>query len=131
MNELKNILLRYSFELAECSESEHFGDFTKLYKLNDLEIRLVQSKSILSMDIRKDRDEWFDMGVVKNMILKDENLNRTTTPEELELFLNSRMEIVIRLFDTINYPISRLKIKELETTRAKQMFGLNYPKNKE
>ncbi len=119
MTNIESILNLHGFTLINCDSSNNFGDYFKIYKWKDIEIRIVNSKSQLSFDIRKKNFEWFDLGIIKNMIYNDKNLNNKF---ELTDFYNLNIDKIKILFDNLNYKKTENKLIQLEKLRSKQIF---------
>lgn len=122
LDKIINALVLKGFNLIQDNQSENFGDLLKVYRLDDIEIRLVISKSDISMDIRKSNLEWFDLGLIKNFLLKEKNLNIKMQLSDYEELFNDSLKDILSMFKDLNYNETSMSLKNMEIIRMNQMF---------
>ena len=128
----KKKILRFlksnGFELIEKDTSAFFGDYYDTFSNGIYQLRFSSSKSFETVDIRSNQpnESWYDLALVKALLYDKKNLNNVTTVEEHKDFLQKELTNITDLFGDRNYPATKMRLEELGTERAEQMFpGMN------
>ena len=103
MLEIENLLKINGFILDKEVISNTFGDYFKIFVFKDMEIRLINSKNQLSFDIRKKNFEWFDLAILKSMIINDVDLTQKFDSNDFQDLIYLNIETVKKLFNDLNY----------------------------
>ena len=121
---LYDFLKLNGFNLLEQSTSEYFGDYSDLFECEDFGLRFSSSKSDETVDIYSlsDKEEVFDLALLKALIFKEKILNVPTTIDEYYKFLKNELHQIKVLFLKINYLKTKKGLDDLGNERAKQMF---------
>ena len=69
-----------------------------------------------------EKDNWFDMALVKALLYNEDLLNRKTSFSEHLEFIRNDFNNIILLFNKDNYSFTKEKLKILENRRIRQMF---------
>jgi len=124
MDEIINELILRGFSDVKKIQSENFGDLLEVYKLNDVELRLVISKLDLAIDIRKNNNEWFDLGLVKSFLLNETKLNKKVPLLDYQILIKNSLNKILFMFNDDEYKETSIALKKMELIRVNQMFGL-------
>jgi hypothetical protein len=123
MTSIENLLKTNGFILDNIDSAIFFGDYLKIFSFNDIDIRIVNSKNQFSFDIRKKNSEWFDIGLLKCLINKEENLTCNFELNDFQDVLKLNIDTIKILFDEQNYINTESQLKKLEQRRVKQLFN--------
>jgi hypothetical protein len=123
MTSIENLLKTNGFILDNIDSAIFFGDYLKIFSFNDIDIRIVNSKNQFSFDIRKKNSEWFDIGLLKCLINKEENLTCNFELVDFQDVLKLNIDTIKILFDEQNYINTESQLKKLEQRRVKQLFN--------
>ena len=121
-NLFSEFFLSIDFKLKGSENSEYFGDFYDSYTNGYLIFRLVSDRSIISIDISIDMQNWYDLALVKSLMYNETNINYITNIEESIKFLQNEFANITELFNDVNFFITKTKLEKLANERAKQMF---------
>ncbi|MCZ4245438.1 hypothetical protein [Pedobacter punctiformis] len=121
---LKDLLIANHFELIEDINSGSFGDFYCTYSNGDVLIRMVRDRSSTSLDIGtiKDNKLWFDLGLIKALIYKENDLKKVFAIEDSINFLEQHLQLIKMLFNHEKYSSTKAALEDLENKRVAQMF---------
>jgi hypothetical protein len=122
--ELYDFLKSNGFAQLEQITSDYFGDYLDLFECENFGLRFRSSKSNETVDIYSlsDKEEMFDLALVKALILKETVLNVPTTIDKYHKFLKNELHQIKLLFLNSNYIKIKRKLDDLGNERAKQMF---------
>ena len=123
MTSIENLLKTNGFILDNIDSAIFFGDYLKIFSFKDIDIRIVNSKNQFSFDIRKKNSEWFDIGLLKCLINKEENLTCNFELNDFQDVLKLNIDTIKILFDEQNYINTESQLKKLEQRRVKQLFN--------
>jgi len=123
-DELYDILRSSGFKLIEQDTSKYFGDYYDTFANDAFELRFSSSKSFEEVDIRsrEEKENWYDLALVKALLYNEEKLSIATAIEEHNKFLKKELHRIGILFSKKNYSATKKKLDELGNERAKQMF---------
>ncbi|OOG74851.1 hypothetical protein [Algoriphagus sp. A40] len=123
-NNLNTFLKSKGYNLEQSEVSKYFGDFFQLFSSPTIKIRLSSSKSSEMLDVSSvgEPNNWFDVALVKALIERESELNKTAEIFSLITFLVQKLETVEALFDSNSYNSTKKKLEELEHKRVFQMF---------
>jgi hypothetical protein len=117
------VLKLNGFQVIHIRESENFGHYLMIYSNQYITLRIISDRSMISVDVRRyGGAEWFDINLVKVLLLNDAVSISPLDSTELKTFLSNHLKNIISLFDTINYSSTEEKLRHLEKIRAKKMF---------
>ena len=116
------------FYLKDNSKHIDFDNYYDIFTKNVIEVRFIKDKSHLSIDIRSalKNSQWYDLTLVKNLLLHDIQLNRGMTIQEYQNFLITYMDDISCIFNEKNYHSTTVQLDELSKERVKQMFPFWY-----
>lgn len=124
----KEVIYEYmesqNFQLLNKGKSDNFGDYFDIFSNENVFIRFSSSKSSETVDICSvsDKNNWFDIALIKALLNNETILNRKTSYKEYLNFLKNDLFNIIKLFDKNNYPATKEELKILEHKRVEQMF---------
>ena len=123
-NKLYDFLKLNGFNLLDQTTSEHFGDYSELFECEYFGLIFSSSKSDETIDIYSlsDKEEVFDLALLKALIFKEDILNIPTTIDEYYKFLKNELCQIKLLFLNSNYLKTKKELEDLGDKRAKQMF---------
>lgn len=127
-----NIFKSKGFKLVNNSDSIYFGDHYYIYYNNIINIRLVSDKSKISVGVKSkfERDNWFDLILIKSLIDSENNLLGIMTIKEYNSFLENYLDVICELFNKQNYSSTKQKLEFLESERVRIMFpNINKKRN--
>ena len=98
--ELYDFLKSNGLNLLEQNTSDYFGDYSDLFECEEFGLRFSRSKSNETADIYSlsDKDEVFDLALVKALIFKEKNLNVPTEIGEHYKFIKNELHQIKQLF---------------------------------
>ena len=116
------------FQIIKKEVSDSFGDYYDTFSNGNILIRFSSSKLSKTVDVCciSDKDNWFDIALLKALRYKEYILNRETSFTEYLEFIKNELYNVIEMFSKNNYSTTKEKLKKLENKRIEQMFpGIN------
>lgn len=126
-NKTIDYLTKRGGRISEQHNSKNFGD--SLLKISDGNVifTFLKDKSYDSVDIQSKIDnEKFDIMLVKALLLGEKDLTKTFDDNTFFKFFESNYNALQDLFNQKNYSYTKVKLKELELKRAKQLFPKHY-----
>lgn len=119
-----NFLISEGFVHKEKKESNSFGDYYDLFAKGTLKIRFSGSKSTEAVDIGCpiDNDNWYDLALVKALLLNERKLNIETSIDKYTNFIQKHLSSIVHIFEDGAYIRTKKMLDELEDLRIKQMF---------
>ena len=121
---LFSFLKAKGFKINKATSSDYFGDYFEILTSKLFQIRLIQDRSLQSMDISSalDKSNWYELSLVKALINNEEKLDTVTTISEIQNFLIDNFSHIQDLFNRVNYPKTKSKLDDLRNIRMRQMF---------
>ncbi len=122
--EIFGFLKHDGFKLIDEKSSEYFKDYYIVFSDAIIQVRFTSSKSIETIDVCSsfDNENWYDLALIKAMLLKEKILNKSITIEEYRGFLFHELVRIKELFSDTKYAETREEIRKLEEVRMQQMF---------
>lgn len=126
LDAIYEFLKSYKFKIIKAEKSDSFGDFYDIFSNGLVNIRFISSRSQTTIAISNiiDKDNWYDLAIIKALLYHEENLNNVFPIDESVSFLEQELLVIIEIFNKINYSSTKSKLRELEDKRVKQMFPL-------
>lgn len=123
-NKLIDFFVKKGFTVVKEEQSQSFGDYYFIISSPYFRVMVSSDKSYESIDISSllDGNNWYDMGLVKALILNEEVFNKALPIESALGFFEEYFGEIKMLFDSKNYDATKSKLEELRLKRAKQMF---------
>lgn len=123
-NKLIEFFVQKEFTLEKEELSQSFGDYYLIMVSPYFRVMISRDKSFESIDISNlfDENNWYDLGLVKALILNEEKLNEPLPIEASLAFFEEYFDKIKMLFDNKNYKATKDKLEELRRKRVKQMF---------
>ncbi len=124
-----NFLELNGFKLVEQNISEYFGDYSDIFSSAEFNLIFNSSRSIETIDIQSTLDngnkKTYDLALVKALLNNEQYLYDPTSIDEYYFFLQNDFDKIRNLFTRSNYPVTKIKLEELEKKRAKHLFPGN------
>ncbi len=117
-------LMENGFVLIDQDLSTNFGNYYKVFDNGILLLRFSVDRSKGSIDIcsKYDKENWFDLALIKALLYKEQKLNSITTFEVYCDFLMSNLSEIIECFEAKNYLTTKSVLQELSREKVRQMF---------
>ena len=119
-----NYLISNGFRLINKDTSKYFSDYFDTFTNDIIRLRFSSTQSIKTIDICsiEEKENWYDLALVKALLNQEQELNVVTSVEVLFDFLVKELILINKMFNTENYPITKVNLEDLGNKRAKQMF---------
>lgn len=135
MNEILKFLMRYcsflyeikGFKFINSATSESFGNASLTLGSTFLNIRFIRDRGQLFTDFqsnlygKKNAQSWYSIDIVRQLI-SNEKKYYALMDSKNATFLRNHIDIIIDLFSRSKVKDTILKLKRLETIRAKTLF---------
>jgi hypothetical protein len=121
---LYSFLRSKGFKMKRAEYSEYFSDYFEISASKFIQIRILQDKSLQSIDISSvfDKENWYDLSLIKMLIINKEKPETITPISEMQKFLIDNFQYIQDLFNKQNYPETRNRLDELRNIRMRRMF---------